>query len=144
MSSATADPAASYPGARLGLPREGRGSAATWRARIAAILLDWFACMLISVGVFGPEVLTGDEWPKFMPLTIFFVESAVLSAVAGGSFGQLVCRIGIARLDAQPLGFLRAVPRALMVSLALPALIVDGDRRGLHDLVLGTVVVNRR
>lgn len=117
---------------------------ATWRARIAAILLDWFVCMLISVGIFGETVITGDGWQKFMPLTIFFVESAVLSAVAGGSFGQLICRIGIARLDHQPLGFLRAVPRAAMVCLALPALVVDGDRRGLNDLMLGTVVINRR
>ncbi|MVA77392.1 RDD family protein [Auraticoccus sp. F435] len=117
---------------------------ASWRARIAAILLDWAACMLISVGLFGPVVLTGDTWQKFMPLTLFFLESAVLSALAGGSFGQLVCRIGIARLDRRPLGFLRAVPRAALVCLAIPAMVVDGDRRGLHDLMLGTLVVNRR
>ncbi len=117
---------------------------ASWRSRVAAILLDWFACMLISVGVLGNVVITGDGWQKFAPLTIFFVESALLSALAGGSFGQLVCRIGIARLDRQPLGFLRAVTRAALICLALPALIIDGDRRHLADLMLGTLVVNRR
>ncbi|RCK69504.1 RDD family protein [Desertihabitans brevis] len=144
MSNALADPGHRRPGERLGLPATGRGSLASWRSRIAAILLDWAVCMGLSVLLFGTEVVQGEGWEKFMPLTLFFVESAVLSALTGGSLGQLVCRIGIIRLDGHQLGFLRAVPRAAMVCLALPALVVDGDRRGLNDLLLGTVVVNRR
>jgi len=50
----------------------------------------------------------------------------------------------VVRLDAQPLGLPRALFRALLVSLALPALIISTDRRGLQDLAAGTVVINRR
>jgi uncharacterized RDD family membrane protein YckC len=132
-----------YPGSRLGLPRVGRGSLASWRARVAALILDWAACMAVSVGFFGKEVLTGGGWRAWMILTVFFLESSVLSTVMAGSFGQLICRIAIVRIDRRPLGLLRAVARALLVSLALPPLIVGPDRRGLQDLAAGTVVVNR-
>jgi uncharacterized RDD family membrane protein YckC len=100
--------------------------------------------MAIAVGFFGSGVMTGGGWRAWMILTVFFVESAVLSWLAGGSFGQLICRIAVVRLDAQPLGLPRAVLRAFLVSLALPALIISADRRGLHDLAAGTVVINRR
>lgn len=133
-----------YPGSRLGLPRVGRGSLASWRARVAALILDWAACMAVAVGFFGRGVLTGGGWRGWMILTVFFVESSVLGAVMAGSFGQLICRIAIVRLDRRPLGVVRAVARALLVSLALPALIIGADRRGLQDLAAGTVVVNRR
>jgi hypothetical protein len=62
-------------------------------------------------------------------LAIFFIESTVLSTFAAGSFGQVVLRIAIVRLDRQPLGFARAVLRAALVSLALPPLIVAAERR---------------
>jgi hypothetical protein len=79
-----------------------------------------------------------------MILAVFFVESTVLGAVAGGSFGQLITRIGIARLDHRPLGLVRSVVRAALVCLVLPALVIGPDRRGLHDVTVGTVVINRR
>lgn len=133
-----------YPGQALGLPREGRGSLASWKLRIGALLLDWGTSMIIALAVFGTGVLTGYDWRRFMTLAIFFVESSILSATAGGSFGQLITRIAVARLDGKPLGLPRAVLRAGMVSLALPALIIGTDRRGLQDIAAGTVVINRR
>jgi len=133
-----------YPGESLGLPPEGHGSLASWRARIGALIIDWAACMLIALGFFGSGVLTGGGWRAWMILTMFFIESTVLSWLAGGSFGQLVSRIAVVRLDREPLGLPRALLRAFLVSLALPALIISTERRGLQDLVAGTVVINRR
>ena len=133
-----------YPGQALGLPAEGRGSLASWRSRVAALVLDWAACMAVAVGFFGSAVLTGGGWRAWMILATFFVQSTVLSWLMGGSFGQLICRIAIVRIDRQPLGLARAVLRAALVSLALPALVISADRRGLQDVAAGTVVVNRR
>ena len=140
----TASASEAYPGQRLGLPREGRGSLASWRGRIGALIIDWAACMLIAISFFGPAVLTGGGWRAWMILTVFFVESAVLSWLAGGSFGQLLSRIAVVRLESKPLGLPRALLRAFLVSLALPPLIISTDRRGLQDLAAGTVVINRR
>ena len=100
--------------------------------------------MAIAVGFFGTGVLTGGGWRAWMILTVFFVQSSVLGWLAGGTFGQLVCRIAIVRVDRQPLGLARAVLRAALVCLVLPAMVISVDRRGLHDLAAGTVVVNRR
>jgi uncharacterized RDD family membrane protein YckC len=134
----------SYPGQRLGLPATGHGSLATWRARVAALILDWAVCMGVAVLLFGTGVITGNGWRAWMILTTFFVQSTLLSWLAGGSLGQLICRLAVVRLDRHELGIARAVLRAALVSLALPALVVGPDRRGLQDLAAGTVVINRR
>ena len=133
-----------YPGEALGLPESGRGSLATWTSRVVALVLDWAASMVIAVALFGTGVLTESGWRSAMVLAVFFVESALLGALAGGSLGQLLTRIAVLRLDRVPLGFVRSVARAAMVCLVLPPLIVGVHRRGLHDLAVGTAVINRR
>ena len=132
-----------YPGQRVGLPETGPGSLASWRARIAALIVDWAACMALAVGLFGSGVLVSTGWRSWMILTIFFAESAILCTLSGGSAGQILAKIAVIRLDRRPLGLWRSVVRAALVSLAIPALIIGPDRRGLQDLLLGTVVVNR-
>lgn len=111
---------------------------------MTALALEWAICMAIAVGLFGTGVLTGGGWRAWMILAVFFVQSTVFSWLAGGSIGQLICRIAVYRLDQNPLGLLRALLRAALVSLALPAVIVGSDRRGLQDLAAGTAVINRR
>ena len=79
-----------------------------------------------------------------MILAVFFVQSSVLSALTGSSFGQLLARIGIVRLDGERLGWPRALARAALICLVLPTVVIGAERRALNDLLLGTVVVNRR
>lgn len=136
--------ASGYPGERVGLPRTGPGSLASWGNRVAALALDWAISTGVAVLLFGTRVLASNGWTSWMTMAVFFVESAVLSALAGGSAGQLICRIAVVRLDREPLGLLRAACRAALVCLVLPALVVGLDRRGLHDMAVGTAVVNRR
>ena len=133
-----------HPGQRLGLPASGRGSLATWRGKVTALIVDWAASMAIATGFFGSGVLTGDGWRAWMIMAVFFVESTVLTALASGSLGQLLTRIAVVRLDARPLGFLRAAVRAALVCTVIPAVVVGADRRGLHDLAVNTVVIHRR
>lgn len=133
-----------HPGRSIGLPASGRGSLATWRSRVAALVVDWAASMGVAVLVFGPAVIRESGWRSWMILAVFFVQKAVLTALTGSSLGQLLARIGVTRLDGQPVGWGRAVLRSALVCLVLPALVVGAERRGLNDLLLGTVVVNRR
>jgi uncharacterized RDD family membrane protein YckC len=79
-----------------------------------------------------------------MTLAVFFVESSVLTGLAGGSFGQIIAKIGVVRLDGGPIGVLRALARQAMICLVLPTIVIGAERRALNDLALGTVVVNRR
>ena len=137
----TSDP---YPGQGIGLPESGRGALAPWGSRLGALILDWGASMAVAVGAFGGGVLTESGWRAWMVLAVFFVEKAVLTAFTGSSFGQLVSRIGVSRVRGGSIGLPAAVARSAMVCLVLPAVVVGPDRRGLHDLALGTVVVRRR
>lgn len=143
MSTAT-PPVEPYPGESLGLPESGRGALASWGARVAALVIDWGASMAVALFLFGQPVLTGGGWHRWMILTVFFVEKSVLTALTGSSFGQLFTRVGVTTLDARPIGWWRAIVRSALVCLVLPALIVGAERRALTDLLLGTVVVNRR
>lgn len=133
-----------YPGESIGLPESGRGSLASWFARIAALVLDWGVCMIVAVTLFGVGVLRDGGWRAWMILAVFFVQTTVLTALTGSSFGQLLARIGIVRLDGQRLGWPRAAARAAMICLVLPTVVIGAERRALNDLLLGTVVVNLR
>jgi uncharacterized RDD family membrane protein YckC len=140
----TDDSSPGYPGESLGLPASGRGALASWRARVAALLLDWAASMALAVILFGVAVLREPGWPSWMILTVFFVESSVLTGLAGGSFGQIIAKIGVMRLDGRPIGLLRALARQAMICLVIPTIVIGAERRALNDLALGTVVINRR
>jgi uncharacterized RDD family membrane protein YckC len=65
---------------------------------------------------------------------VFWLESAVGVALAGGSFGQLLVRIRVHRTDGRTLSLLRALQRQLLVCLVIPPLVFRDDGRGLHDL----------
>lgn len=144
VSDEAVDQAEQYPGQSLGLPETGRGALASWRSRIAALIIDWAASMALAVILFGTGVLREPGWRSWMILTVFFVQSAVLTALAGGSFGHILARIGVARLDGRPIGVWRAIARQAMICLVLPTVVIGAERRALNDLVLGTVVINRR
>ena len=132
------------PGAGVGLPADGKGSLAGWWPRIAALVGDWAASMVVAVAVFGAGVMTETGWKSFMVLTVFFVQASILTVITGGSFGQLVAGIGVVRLDGRELGVWRPVLRTLLKCLVVPVVVVGAERRHLADLMLGTAVVNRR
>ncbi|MFV0428419.1 MAG: RDD family protein [Arachnia sp.] len=133
-----------YPGQTIGLPESGPGSLAGWGARIGALVADWAASMAVAIGLFGVGVLTGGGWRSFMILAVFFVESSILTTLTGGSFGQLLARIGVVMLDGRPLGLWRPTLRTAMKCLVIPHVVVGAERRPVTDMLLGTVVVSRR
>jgi uncharacterized RDD family membrane protein YckC len=135
--------ATGYPGSSLGLPSSGRGSLASWRARIAALIIDWAASMAVATLLVGTGALYGGGWRGFVVLAVYVVQKALLTWLTSASFGQLLARVAVVRVEGGPIGPWRAIVRAVMVGLVVPAVVVGAERRGLDDLVLGTVVVNR-
>jgi uncharacterized RDD family membrane protein YckC len=133
----------SYAGQRLGLPEHGPGSVVGWGRRVVALFVDWFASMLVSAVVVGPAVMTSRGWEAWLPMLVFLVECTLLVTLAGGSFGQVLLRIAVVRLDRRPVTLLPALLRTLMICLVVPPVIYNRDRRGLHDLAAGTVTVRR-
>ena len=114
---------------------------ATWGRRILAIVVDWVTCLAVVEGLVGVGVLSGN--PNGLgTLGLFVLESALFTALAGGSFGKLATRLRVVRKDApgQPVSLLRALVRSVLVALLVPPLLTF-DGRGLHDLAAGTRTV---
>lgn len=131
-----------YAGQRLGLPPTGRGSVSSWRRRVLALVIDWFASLLVARAV-GSALGLGDAWTDWLPLVVFWLESSIGVALAAGSFGQLAVRIAVRRTDGRPLDPFGALLRQLLVCLVVPPVIYNRDDRGLHDLAVGSVVIAR-
>lgn len=131
-------------GQGLGLPNAGPGRVASWGARVAALAVDWFACLFASF-VFASPAAVVSGGARWLPLLLLVVESAVLTATLGGSAGQLLLGVRVRPVDGRPsVGLARALLRSVLIALVLPAVVFDRDRRGLHDRAAGTVVVRTR
>lgn len=116
---------------------------ASWPRRMLALLVDWLACTLV-VGLFVP-VYGVEAGPagSLAVLGLFVVESALLTATVGGSFGQVATRIRVVRAtgDPRPVDLLPALGRQVLVALVIPPLVFRPDGRGLHDILTGTAAV---
>ena len=114
---------------------------ASWGRRAVALVLDWFASILVVspwVPVFGT---TGGPGSTYV-LLVFVVESALFTATLGGSFGKIVTGLRVVRVDGGGhLDLLRALARAVLVALVIPPLVFRPDRRGLHDVAVGSATV---
>lgn len=114
-------------------PQVGAPERASWLRRIAALFIDWAASSAVAYAILGPEGWDGSG-ATWLPLVVFWLESSVGVALAGGSFGQLLVRVRVYRLDGRPLSLFRALQRQLLVCLVVPPLVFREDGRGLHDL----------
>jgi uncharacterized RDD family membrane protein YckC len=130
-----------FPGERLGLPKEGAGSAASYGKRVLALFIDWglaWLAVLFLVRAFGWHVSPGS----LLPVAVFGVEVWLLTGLLGLTAGKRMLGLRVVRLDGRPVGLLWSLVRTLLVLLVLPALVWDRDYRGLHDRAANTVVIN--
>ncbi len=108
-------------------------------------MVDWVASTLVVIAVVGRDAYleTGSSAP-FAVLGVYVVESALLTALAGGSFGKLVTRLRVVRVDGdpRPIGLLQALLRSVLIALVIPPLVFRPDGRGLHDMAAGSATVD--
>jgi uncharacterized RDD family membrane protein YckC len=120
---------------------------ATWGRRILALVVDWFASTFVVILLLGGvDKWAGDRSAGIYVLGIFVLESAVFTALSGGSFGQLATRLRVVRvvgdrLDPRPVPLHLALLRQVLIALVIPPLVFRPDGRGLHDLAAGSAVV---
>jgi hypothetical protein len=124
-----------WPGRRLGLPESGARSIARPGRRVAALAIDWGTAILISVAFFSY-----DAWAT---LAVFAVAQAVLLLTANGSVGHLLLGMRVVPIAGGYLGLWRPFARTVLLCLVIPAVIWDRDQRGMHDRLIGTVLVRR-
>lgn len=127
------------PGARLGLPVAGPGSVAGIGRRLGGLVVDLVLAGLVAL------LFTGVPRPGDPPWStlVFLVMYLFFTGFFGQTPGMFVTRLRVRRVGAPvPPVFWRAMVRALLLCLVVPALFTDSDRRGLHDKAGDAVVVS--
>lgn len=124
-----------WPGQRLGLPAGGPGSVGRPGRRVVALVLDWAASSLVSVAFFAH-----DPWAT---LAVFTAEQVLLVGTLGAGFGHVLVGLRVRRLDGSLPGPWKALVRAVLLAVVIPAVVHDADQRGLHDRAAGTVLLRR-
>ncbi|WP_062357836.1 RDD family protein [Herbidospora yilanensis] len=130
-----------YPGQRLGLPEQGKGSIARFGRRLGALFIDWLICAwAISQGLLR---LTGTD-AALVTIGILALEYILLVGTMGMTFGMRLLNVRVATLDGGQPSPKAVLIRTVLLVLAVPALIFDKDQRGLHDRAAGTVVLKEK
>src|SRR5687767_14746760 len=98
---------------------------------------------MVVIVLIGVENWSGDQESGFYVLGVFVLESALFTALNGGSFGQLATRLRVVRVDGdpRPLPPHLALLRQVLIALVIPPVVYRPDGRGLHDLAAGSAVV---
>jgi uncharacterized RDD family membrane protein YckC len=101
--------------------------------------VDWILCVL-AAGLFSHP--TRDAWG---PSVVLILEYAFFLGRFGQTPGMWLTRIRcVSVATGGPIGIPRAALRGLLLSLLVPALVMDGQRRGLHDRASGSIVLAGR
>lgn len=121
-----------YPGERFGLPEEGPTSVPGMGRRLVALFIDWIVCAIIATGLLHSQYWT---------LAFFAAETWILTALTGTTLGKRLLGMRVARLDGKPVGLGWGLVRTILLLAVVPPLVIDSDRRGLHDKAANTIVV---
>jgi RDD family len=122
----------SYPGEKYGLPEHGSTSVPGLGRRLVALFIDWILCAIIATGLLHSQYWT---------LAFFGAETYILTVLTGTTIGKRVLGMRVARLDGKPVGLGWGLVRTVLLLTVVPPLVMDRDRRGLHDKAANTIVV---
>jgi hypothetical protein len=100
-----------------------------------ALVIDWGSAILISVAFFSY-----DAWAT---LAIFAVVQIVFLLTINASPGHLIFGMRVVPIAGGYLGVWRPLARTVLLCLVVPAVIWDSNQRGMHDRLIGTVLVRR-
>lgn len=136
MTDATSTPTRSYLGRRL-----------------VGIAFDWVLCLMISSAFFAlPDAQNLSSLERIFvggnPLAtmgIWAAQHFVLVATLGTTVGHRIVRLRVVRDDGVPfVGPLRALGRTVLLALVIPAVVWDGEGRGLHDRAVNTRILTSK
>jgi uncharacterized RDD family membrane protein YckC len=107
--------------------------------RFAALLIDWALCTVVASLLV--DDLRTNPWPQ---LGLFVLVNAFFVGLFGQTPGMALLRIRcVSVADGGAIGLPRSILRALLLALVIPAVVSDGDGRGLHDRAAGSVMIRR-
>jgi uncharacterized RDD family membrane protein YckC len=112
---------------------------ANFGRRFGALLIDWALCLLVASFYADPRVVA---WP---PVAVLIVLNTVCIGLFGQTPGMGLAGVRCVSIaDGGAIGLARALLRAVLLALLIPAIILDANRRGLHDRAAGSIVILSR
>jgi uncharacterized RDD family membrane protein YckC len=138
-----------------------QGHYAGFASRFAAYVVDvgtttGVFMLALAAASFAVSVVTGrsinwtrsDTWAGFAYLAWLFIYFAYSWAASGKTFGMALLGVRVVRSDGADAGARRAVVRTLALPLSFLVfglgflgVLLGSRRRGLHDVIAGTVVI---
>ncbi|MEU7584891.1 RDD family protein [Micromonospora sp. NPDC049230] len=105
--------------------------------RFGALIIDWLLCLLVSNFFGGP---VRHPW---LPVLVLVLVYGVFLGLFAQTPGMYITKIRcVSWRDGGRIGVLRGLIRGLLLALVVPALIMDEHRRGLHDRLADSVIVD--
>ncbi|WP_414940186.1 RDD family protein [Amycolatopsis sp. cmx-11-51] len=134
-------------GERLGLPRSGVGSVASGGPRLLGLIIDLVLASLVTALFVKPSLQDPAVMQTFnlWSVGVWAVITVIPATFFGFTPGMAAVGIRVARLDGgQMVGAWRAVVRAALTFVILPAAFRNIDGRSWLDRLTGTVVIRMR
>jgi uncharacterized RDD family membrane protein YckC len=105
--------------------------------RFGALMVDWLLCLLVA-GLLG-------RFPNNWAPLVLIIEYTFFVGLFGQTPGMRLTKIAcVSTGDGRPIGIPRAFLRGVLLALLVPALLMDGYRRGWHDKAAGSIVIDTR
>lgn len=133
-----------WPGKQFGLPENGPRSVPTLLRRVVALCIDWAISVAVSMTI--AVVWFGLDWIDyngFVTGLIFVIMHMVFGLITGGSPGHLLTKMRMAPIKGGALGVVAPLIRPWLIILVIPPIMMDRDQRGVHDRIVGTIMVSR-
>ncbi|WP_425570857.1 RDD family protein [Rugosimonospora acidiphila] len=126
----------SYPSPSGGSgPARAIGEPANLGRRFIALMIDWILCLLVS------RLFVGSVSEGWAPLVVLIVEYTFFIGLFAQTPGMKLTGVRcVSVFTGGAPGIPRTLLRALLLSIVIPCLIMDDQRRGLHDRAAGTIV----
>ncbi|MGC4875016.1 RDD family protein [Micromonospora sp. DT43] len=105
--------------------------------RFGALIIDWVLCLLVA-NIFADPVR--DGWA---PVLVLILEYGIFLGLFAQTPGMYITKVRCVNWhDGGRIGLPRALARGVLLALVVPALIMDERRRGVHDRLVDSVIVD--
>lgn len=104
--------------------------------RFGALLIDWILCVLAAGLIADPTA--APSVPVLILIGVYGFFVGLFAQTPGMYLTRIRC---VSYADGGRIGVIRGLLRGVLLCLAVPPLIMDDRRRGLHDRVVGSIVV---
>ena len=109
--------------------------------RFVAVFIDWIIASLIVALLTGSTFSGENAAPAIYPLIGYWVTVFLELSTVSTTIGKKALGLKVVDVVGGPIGPRRAAIRTSLVLLVIPVFIMNDQKRGLHDVAAGTMVV---